>query len=146
MSIYTQTIQGMYTALPSAARTTSQTIIGRDLIDPRNTNSFFSTGINPEVSGLIAYLNVTAAPGIETVQLVLEEQDPVSLVWSLISGTLVTTVTGLVKMKVKQAISVVAASIGGVQTQDTLPAIWRVRIIHSGGGSWTYSLGIVLYN
>ena len=146
MSIYTQTIQGIYTALASAARTTSQTIVGRTLIDPAYGTGLSGNGINPEASGIIAYLNVTVVPGVETLQLVLEEQDPVSGVWSTVAATLVTTVTGMVRLKVKQAIAAIAASTTQVQVQDTLPAIWRVRVVHSAAGSWTYSIGIVLYN
>ena len=146
MSIYTPTIQGIYTARASAVRNASQTIVGRDLIDPANASSIFGTGINPEVSGLIVYLNVTAAPGIETLQLILEEQDPASLTWSVVGATLVTTTAGMVKLKVKQSILSIAASTAGIQLQDTLPYAWRIRIVHSAAGNWTYSLGIVLYN
>ena len=145
MSIYTQTIQGVYTVLPSAVRTATQTLVGKDVIEPKN-GTIFASGINQEVSGIIAYLNVTAAPGVETLQLALEEQDPVSLVWSTVVATLATAVTGMVRLKVKQAIAVVAPSTTQAQSQDTMPAIWRVRVIHSAAGNWTYSLGVVLYN
>ena len=73
-------------------------------------------------------------------------EDPASLVWSQVTATLVTTATGLVKMKVKPSITAVAASITGVVVQDQLPAIWRIRVVHSAAGSWTYSLGVVLYS
>ena len=145
MSIYAQTIQGVYTVLASATRTTTQTIAGKDLIDPKN-GTIFASGANQEVSGIIAYLNVTAAPGIETLQLVLEEQDPASGLWSTIVGTLVTTLAGMVKLKLKPAIAAIAASVSLVQSQDTLPAMWRIRVVHSAAGNWTYSLGVVLYN
>lgn len=146
MSIYTQTIQGIYTALASAARTATQIINGRTIIDPAYNTGLSGNGINPEASGLIAYLNITVAPGVETLQLVLEEQDPVSLTWSTVAATTAAAVTGMVKLKIKQAITAVAASGTGIQVQDTLPAIWRVRVIHSAASSWTYSLGIILYN
>jgi hypothetical protein len=146
MSIYTQTIQGIYTVLASAARTTTQVINGRTLIDPAYGTGLSGNGINPEASGIIAYLNVTAAPGVETLQLILEEQDPVSGTWVTIAATTATTATGLVRLKLKQAIGVIAASTTQVQVQDTLPAIWRIRVVHSASASWTYSLGIVLYN
>ena len=148
MSIYTQTIQGVYTALPSAVRTATQTLAGKDIIDPNNSNARFASGINPEVSGIAVYLNVTAAPGVETLQLKLQEQDPASGVWSDVTGaaTSATTATGMVRLKLKQAITTIAASATQVQVQDTLPAIWRVLVVHSAGGNWTYSLGVVLYN
>jgi hypothetical protein len=147
VSIYTQTIQGIYTALASAARTATQVINGRTLIDPAYGTGLSGNGINPEASGIIAYLNVTGAGGGgETLQLVLEEQDPVSGTWATVAATTATTATGLVRLKLKQAIVAIAASTTQVQVQDTLPAIWRIRVVHSASASWTYSLGIVLYN
>jgi len=147
MSIYVPIIQGIYTLLASAARTASPAAMnGKDIIDPLNANARFSTAINPEVSGLIAYLNVTVAPGVETLQLILEEQDPLSGVWSQVTATTATTTTGMVKMKVKPAVTAVAASTSGVVVQDVLPAIWRIRVAHSAASSWTYSLSLVLYN
>lgn len=146
MSIYTPTIQGIYVPLASGARTATQTLNGKDIIDPKNADPRFSSTINPEVSGLAAYLNVTAVPGVETLTLSLEEQDPASLTWSQVAATLPTNSAGLVRLKVKQAIAAIAASLTQVQIQDTLPAIWRLRVIHSASGSFTYSVGLVLYN
>ena len=145
MSVYTQTIQGVYIPLTSAIRTATQIIVGRTLIEPQ-VNTVFASGINPEIGGIIAHLNVTAAPGVETLQLVLEEQDPASNVWSAVLATLVTTATGMVKLKVSPAITAVAPSITIAQAQDTMPAIWRLRVVHSAAANWTYSLGVVLYN
>lgn len=147
MSIYTQTIQGTYTLLPSAVRNATQIILGNNIIDAKNSSgNYFSTGINTEVSGIIAYLNVTSVPGTDTVQLVLQEQDPASGTWSTVAATTATAATGLVKLKVKQAITAIAATATLVQVQDTLPAIWRVQVVHSAGTNFTYSLGAVLYN
>lgn len=149
MSIYTQTIQGIYTALASAVRNSTQTILGSSLIDPKSVNAdsrVGGVGVNTEVSGVIAYLNVTAVPGIDTVQLVLEEQDPASGTWTQVCATLPQVATGMIKLKVKQAIAVAAATVSLVQSQDTMPAIWRLRVVHSGAGNFTYSLGVILYN
>jgi hypothetical protein len=145
MSIYTQTIQGIYTPLASAVRNATQVITGRQLIDPLQSSQF-STAINPEAAGIIAYLNITGVPGSDTVQLVLEEQDPASGVWSTVAATTPTANTGMVRLKMKQAIAAISASQTQVQVQDTLPAIWRLRVAHSGAGNFTYSLGVVLYN
>jgi len=145
MSIYTPTIQGKYILLPSAVRTATQTILGNTIIDPTHSDGQTS-GINQEASGIIAYLNVTAVPGVDTVQLVLEEQDPASLVWSQVCATTATAVTGMVKLKLKQAIAAVAATTTLVQAQDTLPGIWRIRVVHSAASNFTYSLGAVIYN
>jgi len=148
MSIYTQTIQGVYVALVSGVRNATQTILGSTLIDPKSaqSDSRLQTGINTEVSGLIAYLDITVVPGVDTLQLVLEEQDPASGKWIQVAATTATAAVSTVVMKVKQAITAVAASPTGVRVQDTLPAIWRLRVVHSAGTNFTYSLGVVLYN
>ena len=146
MSIYVPSIQGIYTPLASAVRTVTQVVNGRNLIDPNYNTGYSGNGINPEVAGLIAYLNVTVAPGVETLTLVLEEQDPASLVWSTVASTTATVATGMIRMKVKPSITAVAATITGVTVQDQLPAIWRVRVVHSASGNWTYSLGVILYS
>lgn len=147
MSAYANVIQGRYVALVSAVRNATQTIVGASLMDaPVNNTLNPSSGINPEASGLVAYLNVTAVPGVDTVQLVLEEQDPASTVWSQLLATTATAVTGMVRLKLKPAIAAVAPSTTLVQGQDILSGIWRVRVVHSGAGNFTYSLGVVLYN
>lgn len=145
MSIYNPIIAKSYAALASAVRNATQTVLRSDIIDPVNSSGQRS-GINPESGGLIAYLNVTAVPGVDTVQLVLEEQDPASGVWSQICATTPTAVTGLVKLKLKQAIASIAATTTLVQAQDTLPAEWRLRVVHSAATNFTYSLGVTVYS
>jgi hypothetical protein len=146
MSIYTQPIQGIYSVLPSAVRTATQFVHGKDIIDPRNAQPFFTTAINPEASGLIAYLNITSAPGAENLILALDEQDPVSGTWAQVVATNANNGPGLMRLKIKPAIQSISAGALQVQIQDTLPATWRIRIAHSSSGNWTYSLGVVLYN
>ena len=51
----------------------------------------------------------------------------------------------MVKLKLAPAIAAVAASTSGVTVQDTLPANWRIRVVHSAGTNFTYSLSVVLY-
>ena len=129
-----------------AVHSPTQVLTRAAIMDAGANNGFNSSGVNQEASGLIAYLNVTVAPGIETLQLVLEEQDPASLTWNTVAATLVTTATGMVRLKIKSSITAVAASTTVVTVQDTLPAEWRLRIVHSAAGNWTYSLGVTIYN
>lgn len=145
MSVFLPVIQGVYPVALSAVRVATLVIV-RDQIINANDSAGNKTGINPETSGMIAYLNITVAPGVETLQLVLEEQEPISGGWSSIAATLATTVTGLVKLKIKPAITIAAASTSGVSIQDVLPANWRLRVVHSAGSNWTYSLAVTLYS
>lgn len=145
MSINAPVILGEYTVLPSAVRTATQTLVGQTIMQPVINNGYSGGGVGAEASGIIAYLNVTVAPGVETLQLALDEQDPASGVWSNIGITLANSATGMIKLKVKDAIAAVAATTTVIQIQDKLPRSWRLRVVHSASGNWTYSLGVVLY-
>ena len=141
MSAYANVIQGIYTLLSSGVKAATQAFTKQQIMDPSGIS-----GVNQEASGVIAYLNVTAVPGGDTVQLVLEEYDHVSGTYATIAATTATAVTGLVRLKLRQAIAAIAPSTTQVQVQDTLPANWRLRVVHSGAGNFTYSLGCVIYN
>lgn len=149
MSAYSPIIQGVYVPLASAVRAATQ-VLTRDQIIfgsnvPNNSLNPSAAAELPETSGIIAYLNITAVPGVDTVQLVLEEQDPASLVFSSVAASTATAVTGMVRLKLKPAITPVAASAAGITVQDSMPANWRLRVVHSAASNFTYSLGVVLY-
>jgi hypothetical protein len=144
MSIYNPITQSNLIVLPSAARTTTQTFLRQDLIDPVHSDGQRS-GINQESGGLIAYLNVTSAPGGDTIQLSLDEQDPASGTWVNIIQTTAKSTAGMIKLKIKAAIADKTPTQSLAQIQDILPAAWRIQVIHSGSLSWTYSLGVMLY-
>ena len=144
MSLNSQIIQGLYTAAASKVRNATLVVNGADLLDPVHSDGARSAA-GAEASGLIAYLNITAV-GTGTLQLALEEQDPVSLTWSTVAATTAANTATLVKLKLKASITAVAASATGVVVQDVLPGIWRLRVIHTDGSNYTYSLGVVLYD
>jgi hypothetical protein len=143
MSIYNPIIQGTYVPLVSAVRAATQ-ILTRDqiilgLTIPNNSLNPSAAAEIPEASGIIAYLNVTAVPGIDTVQLSLEEQDPASGTWTAVAASSPTAAIGMVRVKLKPAITPVAASATGMTVQDSMPANWRVRVVHSAASNFTYS-------
>lgn len=137
------------TALPSAVRTALTTW---DPITDGKLTGGASGAIQPEnyteFDCLIAYLNITAVPGVDTVLLKMQEQDPVSLAWSDVAGaaTLAQVATGLVKMVLGPSIGPVAASASGVAVQTMLPPRWRLQVVPSAGSNFTYSLAVALYN
>jgi len=135
-------LQGLYTALASAARTATQNISGASLLDPAGLGKA-DYGI-----ALVAYLNVTVAPGVETLILKLQEQNPITGTWSDVAGvaTSATTATGSVKLKLAAGVVAVAPSVTAVQVPDTLPPIWRLVVVHSAASSWTYSLAVGVYS
>jgi hypothetical protein len=121
-------------------------IYGIDIMDPVGVNGLRS-GVGVEASGGIVYLNVTAiGNGTDTIQLVLQEQDPTSGAWSNVAATTATAnTTGVIKLKLKDSINQVAATATQVVIQDKFPKTWRIGIIHSGASNFTYSLGLTLY-
>jgi hypothetical protein len=148
MSAYQNVIQGIYTALAAAVRTAIVTVNGAQLIDPKsaNTDPRLQVGINQECSGIIAYLNVTAASGTGGLQLALDEIDPVSGATNNLAITSANTATGLITLKLKPAIAAVAATSTKVAQQDVLPPRWQLRVVHGDASNYTYTLGVVLYN
>lgn len=145
MSVYIPVFNLIGVALPSAVRNSTQVINGKDLMDPVQ-NDGNRSGINAECGGIIAYLNITAVPGADTVALVCEEQDPASGNWSVICQCTPTANVGMQKLKIKPAGTAVAQSQTNVAIVDTLPGIWRLRVVHSNNTNFTYSLGVNLYN
>lgn len=140
MSLYTPVIQGIYTVLPSAVRTATSQYTKDQILAPGGNAAEFQT-----LTGLIAYLNVTAVPGVDTVQLKLQEQIPTSGAWIDVAVTLVQAATGLIKLKIFPSITTVAAGVTGITVSDILPALWRLQIVHSAASNFTYSLDVVGY-
>lgn len=140
MSLYTPVIQGIYNVLPSAVRTATSQYTKDQILAPSGNAAEFQT-----LTGLIAYLNVTAAPGVDTVLLKLQEQIPASGAWVDLAVTLVQVATGLVKLKIFPGITIVAAAATGITVSDVLPALWRLQIVHSAASNFTYSLDVVGY-
>jgi len=109
----------------------------------RTTTVTGDTKTNMSADTLTAYLNVTAVPGVDTVLLQLQEQDPVSGTWVTLAATLAQAATGLIVLKVGPGISAIAAAVAAVAVNQVLPHKWRLNVVHSAGTSFTYSLGFV---
>jgi len=95
--------------------------------------------------GFKAVLNVTAVPGVDTVQLVIEENigPPSALgggagvaVWRQIAAAVASAAAGVQALTVHPAVTPVA----NVAVSDFPMDGIRVRVIHSGAGAFTYTL------
>lgn len=113
------------TALASAARTA--TTNGPDITNYNNR-------------GIIFFLNITAAPGIDTILLSAQARDPISgnyapfnIAWTAQSAT------GLTLYVINPPVTATAIYAG--TTSGPLPRTFRPVVTHSGAGSFTYSLG-----
>jgi len=112
---------------------------------PRTSTLVGTEETNQGWHGVIYFLNVTGDSGNvgETLQLVVEALDPASGNWSAVTNfaTIPNSYTGTKQYQVFPS-EVQTAAVTDLATQALLlPARWRVRVVHSGTGTWTYSLG-----
>lgn len=92
----------------------------------------------PGNRGVKAVLNVTAVPGVDTVQLVIEGKDPTS-------GTYYTVLQAAARVGAGQDVLTVAPGVvatANVSVPDELPDVYRARVVHSAGTNFTYSLSL----
>jgi hypothetical protein len=110
------------TVFASAARTA--TVTGGDLS-------------NDVYRGVHVIVDVTVAPGGDTITPKIQGKDPTSLKYYDILVGAAISATGTTVLKVYPSISPSA----NASAQDLLPQTWRVVVTHSAGTSFTYSVG-----
>jgi hypothetical protein len=131
--------------LPSAVRTATQNVSLNATLSPQYTNlTILNQTVPTPATAVIAYLNVTAAPGVETLVLRMQERDPVSLTWSDVTASSPQVATGLIKLVVGPSVAAVAATVTGVTANTVVPPIWRLVVTHSAASNWTYSLAVAV--
>ena len=109
---------------PSAVRTAS--LVGDD---------------NRKVPGNVGckvVFSVTAVPGVDTVQLVIEGRDPASGAYYTMLQAAARVATGTDVLTIAPGITAAA----NVSAADSLPDVYRVRVAHSAASSFTYSLSV----
>ena len=111
------------TPLPSAVRTATTTT---DIVKGHN------------YCGVQAYLIVTAVPTVQTLTFSVLGKDASGTYTTLLAGTASAT-TGTVPLTVFRGATVTA----NVSANNCLPDQWALRVTHSAGGNFTYS---VVYN
>lgn len=85
-----------------------------------------------------AVLDVTAVPGVDTVQLVIEGKDVASGKYIQILAAAARAGAGTDVITVGSGLPVTA----NVSANDELPEFYRFRVVHSAGTNFTYSVGI----
>lgn len=93
----------------------------------------------PGNRALKAVLDVTAVPGVDTVQLVIEGKDPLSGKYFPLVSQVATAAIGTYVLTVAPGITVAA----NVSVADELPDVYRARVVHSAGTNFTYSLSLI---
>ena len=91
----------------------------------------------PDATGVLVLMNITAVPGVDTVTLNIQGQDPVSGTWYTIVSSAAAVATGLVKLMVGRV-----ASAANVAVNELLPDRYRVTVTHSAATSFTYSISV----
>lgn len=92
----------------------------------------------PGNRGAHIYLNVTAVPGIDTVQLVVEGKDTVANVYETILTCAARVATGQDASTIYPGVTETA----NIDISDPLPDVYRIRVVHSAGTPFTYSVSI----
>jgi hypothetical protein len=110
----------------------------------RNATTVSPTFANYSARGVVIYFNVSAVPGVDTVTLSLEGKDPVSLNFgTLFSGAAISTVIQPARYVLYPGASGAGPTgVAGI----ALPRTWRIRVTHSAGTNFTYSVGYSLIN
>ena len=117
-----QNVNRSGTLLASATRTA--TVTGQDMS-------------NDNYACLTVILDVTTAPGVDTVTVAIQGKDTVSgKYYTLLTGAAVSA-TGTTTYKVCPGITAAA----NAAVADMLPRTWRANVTHSAGTSFVYSLG-----
>jgi len=114
------------TVLSSAARTSTTTSS-----DFTNFNS----------TRLTVYLNVTVAPGVETLNLALQGKDPISGSYGSLAATGTQDATGLFEIGLGPGVTDARGELTN-KNDVPLPRKWRIVVTHSASGSFTYSVAV----
>lgn len=88
--------------------------------------------------GVKAVIDVTAVPGVDTVQLIIEGKDPQSGGYYTILAQVAQAGAGRYVLTVLPGIAAAA----NVSASDSLPDVYRARVVHSAGTNFTYSLSL----
>lgn len=109
----------------------------------RTATTTTSTLINHNGSAITLWLNVTIVPGVDTIQVNVQGYDPASSAWYTIAAD-----AAISTAQARQIVLGLGAVSGGSAAESVfgipLPRQYRVTVVHSGPGSFTYSLGVSL--
>lgn len=109
---------------PRAARSAS--LIGDDNI------------ASPGALSITAMLDVSAVPGTDTVQLVVEGKDPALGKYYPVLSATARAAVGTDVLTIARGIATVA----NVSANAVVPSVYRVRVVHSAGSAFTYALSV----
>lgn len=118
----------------------NKSLLAISSVGNRTTTVTSSTFTNIYHTGAHISADVTVVPGTDTVTFSLEAKDAVSGKYYTVVSSAALVATGLVVLKVYPGITAVA----DISVSDFLPLYYRIRVVHSGNGGFTYSVGLSL--
>ena len=104
-------------------------------------NASFVGDDNPAVPGaqsITAVLDVTAVPGVDTVQLIVEGRDPGTGKYYTLLSAAARAGAGTDVLTIAPGIAVTA----NVSANAVVPSVYRVRVAHSAGTNFTYAISV----
>jgi len=112
------------------------------------SGNYSSTQFSPDQTnynhrGVIAWIDITAVPGTDTVTLAVQGKDPTSGKYYTLGSDSARSTTGLFACLVYPGVTDTQTIMAG-ESGLVLPRTWRVRVSHSGTGTFTYSVGACL--
>lgn len=123
--------EGVYTWLPSAARTTAQQsadIVGK-----------YGTGVE-------VVCNVSAASGTGGLVVKIQGKDPISSAYYDISATTANTGVSVIRNLIGANVFNVAATTTSVNANTYVPYTWRIVTTVGDASSYTYSCSYTVYS
>lgn len=97
---------------------------------------------NPGYRGAIFILNVTAVPGTDTVNFVVDYKDPASGTYINLTSTGAKSATGVYTILIYPG-AIDTVPVFSAKEMVPLMATYRIRVVHSAGTSFTYSIGAI---
>ena len=92
----------------------------------------------PGMNGVKVVLDVTAVPGVDTVQLVVENKDPASGKYFQVLAAAARVATGTDTLTIMRG----GPATANIAANDEIADTYRARVLHSAGTSFTYSVSV----
>lgn len=140
--IRTETAPGTYSTVKSR-NSASVTFLPSAVYAATQTSANIT---NTDYNGITVFCNVTVVPGVDTIQVQIQEIDPLSTQVNTIAQHTATASTGLIVVRTAPGITVQGPSASLRIQNDILSGLFRVRVVHSAATNFTYSCTYQLHN
>lgn len=121
---------------------------GNEEFNPITSGSRTATTVsalqtNHNARGILIWIDVTVVPGVDTVQLTVEARMPSNGLFTLLFRETASAASGPRSYLIYPGGTDDAGELNG-HNSIAVPQTWRIRVIHSGGGAFTYEVSVSL--